>query len=177
MSEFSESYHLRSEQQGDAIEILRSVQCNGYVYRPSNGWVTFLAEGSTFEPDERIVAAAVHPLLHYVYAEDYGWGFTLYNHGAVVSRYHCNWGDDELHVDDSEYSRANLQQVVPSVQLEVLDDVEQWLHPHDIDELLTAEPAKLFAHAVGLVHYNWLSYDYIERDSANSPEVTWVAGA
>ena len=52
MSEFSESYHLRSERAQDAIDILKSAGKKGYVYEPINGWVTFLPEGGVFEPDE-----------------------------------------------------------------------------------------------------------------------------
>ena len=44
MSEFSESYHLRSERQDDAVELLRRAKLKGYVYPPTSGWVTFLAE-------------------------------------------------------------------------------------------------------------------------------------
>ena len=102
MSEFSESYHLRSERPEDAVELLRRAKWRGYVYQPVNGWVTFLAEGGVFEPDKRIIAAAMHPLLHYVSAEDHGWSFTLYDHGKVVSRYRCDW-ENTISVDDSEY--------------------------------------------------------------------------
>lgn len=164
MSEFSESYHLRSEHHQDAIDLLHALERRGYVYRSTNGWVTFVVEASTFEPDAQIVAAAPQPLLHYVFTEDHGWSFTLYDRGAVVSCYRCSWSDDELQVDDAAYSRAHLLQVIPVVQPQLLEDVEQWLHPRDIDELLEAQPSKLFAQAMGLVHYDWLSYDYINRD-------------
>ena len=72
MSEFSESYHLRSERADDAIELLRRAKRKGYVYEPVNGWVSFVADDGTFEPDEQIVADARHPLLHFVSAEDHG---------------------------------------------------------------------------------------------------------
>jgi hypothetical protein len=169
MSEFSESYHLRSERAEDAVELLRRARRKGYVYQPVNGWVTFLAEEGVFEPDERIVAAASHPVLHYVSAEDHGWSFTLFDRGEVVSGYRCDW-DDEIRVDDSKYSRAALQQVVPSAESTRLDEFERWLHPTDLDELFGAEPSKLLAQALGLEHYDWLSYDYIARDFPDSPD-------
>ena len=75
MSEFSESYHLRSDRMEDAVELLQRAKLRGYVYQPVNGWVTFLAQDGVFEPDEKIVAAATKPLLHYVSAEDHGWSF------------------------------------------------------------------------------------------------------
>ena len=179
MSEFSESYHLRSHRAEDAIELLRRAGLKGYVYQPVNGWVTFLAEEGVFEPDKRIVAAAMHPLLHYVSAEDHGWSFTLYDRHEIISSYRCDWNDD-IDVDDSGYSRAALQKVAPAASPALLDDFERRLHPKDFDELFEAEPAKLLAQALRLEHYDWLSYDYMDRDFQDSPEdhtdVTEVSG-
>jgi hypothetical protein len=168
MSEFSESYHLRSERAEDAIEILQRAGRKGFVYEPVNGWVTFLAEEGVFEPDERIVAAAKHPLLHYVCAEDHAWSFELFNGAEVVCAYRCDWEYD-VRADDSRYSRAALQQFVPSAQPGLLDEFERWLHPEEAD-LFEVEPSKLFAQALGLEHYDWLAYDYMETDFHESPE-------
>jgi len=133
--------------------------------------VTFLAEEGVFEPDERIAAAASHPLLHYVSAEDHGWSFALFDGGKVISAYRCDW-DDDIRVDDSKYSRAALQQLVLSASSALLDDFERWLHPTAFDELFEAEPSKLLAQALGLEHYDWLSYDYMTqaRDFSDSPK-------
>ena len=174
MSEFSESYHLRSERAEDAIELLRRIKHQGFVYQPVNGWVTFLAEGGVFEPDERIVATATHPLLHYVSAEDHGWGFTLFDRTKIVTAYHCDW-DDDIRADDSNYSRAALQKYVPSAKPAVLDDFERWLHPEDFEQLFAAEPSKVFAVALGLEHYDWLSFDYIANDPDNHTDVIQVS--
>jgi hypothetical protein len=160
MSEFSESYHLRSERVEDAVELLRRAERKGYVFPAGNGWVTFVADEGVFEPGEHIVAAAKHPLLHYVCAEDHGWSFALFDHNESVSRYRCDW-DDEIRFDDSQYSREALQRIVPSVQFA---DFEEQFRVDDLDELFEAEPAKLFAHALGLEHYEWLAYDYVAND-------------
>jgi len=169
MSEFSESYHLRSDSADDAIALLRRAKLKGYVYKPVKGWVTFVAEEGIFEPDERIVATASQPLLHYVSAEDHGWSFTLFDRSKIVSGYRCDW-DDDIAVDDSKYSRAALQQVAPSIQASKLADFERQLHPKDMDELFEAEPAKLLAEALGLEHYDWLSYDYMAADFQDAPD-------
>jgi len=174
MSEFSESYHLRSERADDAIEILRMAKRKGYVYQPVNGWVSFVAEDGVFEPDERIVAAASLPLLHFVSAEDHGWSFTLFERGKVVSGYRCDWEND-IAADDSRYSREALQRLVPSAQSSLLDEFERRMHPTDFDELLEVKPSRLLAQALGLEHYDWLAYDYIASDSPDDhPGVTEV---
>lgn len=160
MSEYSESYHLRSDASEDAVELLQRASRKGYVYQPTNGWVTFLADEGLFEPDERIVAAATQPLLHFVSAEDHGWSFAFYDSVDKVCGYRCDW-DNDVRIDDSCYSRAVLQRFVPSVRLPLLDDFESRMHPQDFDELFVVEPSKLFAQAVGLEHYDWLAFDYV----------------
>lgn len=163
MSEFSESYHLRSERAEDAVELLRRVKRQGYVFPSVNGWVSFVADEGNFEPEERIVAAASQPLLHFVSAEDHGWSFTLFDRGKVVCSYNCAWEND-ITVDDSEYSRAALEQLVPSADSESLDEFERRMHPTDFDELLGANTSRILAEALGLEHYEWLSYDYVATD-------------
>ena len=172
MSEFSESYHLRSERAEDAIEILRRAGRKGFVHPPVNGWVTFVVEDGVFEADERIVAEASLPLLHYVSAEDHGWNFTLFERGGeVASAYRCEW-DDEIRADGSRYSRAALKRIVPASDAALLDDFERWLKPEEdgLDELFEAEPSKVFAMAIGLEHYEWLNYDYMAANFHESPE-------
>lgn len=169
MSEFSESYHLRSEHAEDASALLRRLKRKGFVYPPANGWVTFVAESTAFAHDEQITAAALQPLLHYVSAEDHGWTFTLFDRHKVVCSYSCDW-DDEIQFDDSEYSRAVLERFVPTLDAELLDAFEERMQPDDIEMLLEVEPAKLFATAIGLEHYDWLSYQYLRSDYEDSPE-------
>src|SRR5215212_8892857 len=174
MSEFSESYHLRSERADDAIGLLRRAKRAGYVYQPVNGWVSFVADEGVFEPDERIVAAATQPLLHFVSAEDHGWSFTLFDGGQVVSAYRCDWEND-ITADDSRYSREALQRLVPSAQPSLLDELERRMHPTDFDELLELKPARLLAQALGLEHYDWLAYDYLASElPSDHPGVTEV---
>lgn len=168
MSEFSESYHLRSERAEDAVELLRRAGLKGYVFPPANGWVTFVAEGGIFEPDERVVAASTKPLLHFMSAEDHGWSFTLHDGARVASRYSCAW-DDEIRVDDSLYSRADMLQLVPSVQPDLLDTFEASMLPDGFDDLLEAGPSRLLAQAMGLPRFEWLAFDYIDSDFQLAP--------
>lgn len=88
MSEFSESYLLRSDHAEDAIVLLRRAKVKGFVYQPANGWVTFVSEGGSFEPDQRIIASTQQPLLHYASAEDHGWGFVLFNQARLLAATH-----------------------------------------------------------------------------------------
>lgn len=169
MSEFSESYHLRTERSEDAVDLLHRAKLKGYVFQPVNGWVTFLADESCFHPNEYIVAAARQPLLHYICTEDHGWSFELFDQGKVVCGFACDWNND-IEIEDKNYSRAVLERYVPSAQPGLLDTFEQQMRPPDFDALFESEPAKLFAQAMGLEHYDWLAYDYMANDYSESPE-------
>lgn len=169
MSEFSESYHLRTENIEDACSLLRQAGIKGFVFPATNGWVTFVAEDGRFEPDQRIVAAARQSLLHYVNAEDHGWSFALYDGGQLVSAYRCDW-DGNVSYDDTAYSRSAIEKIVPSVDPEALTEFEAELHPSDSGDVFGAEPARLFAEAVGLERYEWLSYHYVKEDIEHSED-------
>jgi hypothetical protein len=98
----------------------------------------------------------------------------LFDGGKVVSAYRCDWEND-ITADDSKYSRDALQRLVPSAEAPLLDELERRFHPSDFDELLELNPSRLLAQALGLKHYDWLSYDYIASDRPDDhPGVTAV---
>lgn len=167
MSEFSESYHLRSDRSEDATELLRRAGRKGFVFEPDGGCVSFVADEGTFEPSKQIVAAAKHPLLHFVSAEDHGVSFSLFEGGKLVSAYGCVWEND-VSVDDSRYSRQALERLLPEADPSLLDEFERRMHPADIDELVGFPLARLLTQTLGLQHAEWLSYDYIASDDPDA---------
>ena len=164
MSEFSESYHLRTERSEDAVELLRRARLKGYVFPAIGGWVTFLAENGSFKPDQLIVAnCPPAPLLHYVSAEDHGWGFTLFDQGNTACKYSCAW-DPGLTIDDAHYSRDELQRLVPLADSLLLEEFESEMRPTEYKDIVGSEASKNFARALGLEHYEWIAYHYVDRD-------------
>jgi len=163
MSEFSESYHLRSDRAEDAVDLLRRAKLKGYVFEPADGWVTFLVEDAVFKPNQRIVDCSRQLLLHYVSAEDHRWGFSLFSKGKTACAYSCEW-DPHLTVNDTEYCREELERLVPSADSSLLDEFEQNMRPAGYRDLNGAEVSKTFARALGLEHYDWVAYHYLERD-------------
>src|SRR5690242_13108923 len=107
MSEFSESYHLRSSDINDGVSLLKRAGLKGYVFPPASGWVSFVAEQNSFAPDQRITSQNHGTLLHYVSAEDHGWTFAVFEGDRLVCGYDCAWEND-VRVDDSRYSAAAL---------------------------------------------------------------------
>lgn len=160
MSEFSESYHLRSTDANEAVALLKRSGRKGYVFPPANGWVSFVAENHNFEPDPAIVGANQGLLLHYVSAEDHGWSFALFESTAEKCRFSCQWEND-VEIDPSRYVPANL-----GLSGLKIDDgeLERIVSLDTIDDVIAEEPAKKFAELMGLPHYEWLSFDYVARD-------------
>src|SRR5690606_18882089 len=104
VSEFSESYHLRSQERDAAAAIVRNAGLAGFVYPPGHGWVSFVAADGSFTPDARVVNQVITaPLLHYVFAEDHGWSFALFHRGQRLTAYDCHWSE-EIEYDASSYS-------------------------------------------------------------------------
>ena len=166
MSEFSESYHLKSERLEDAVELLQRADLKGYVYPPANGWVTFLAEG-VYTSQQSVVAANQSLLLYYANAPDHGWNFAIFEADNCVGSYNRQWGDG-VEWDESNNLLNVIQRVVaPHVAPET---IEALLHSSSIERVVFDSPAYHFAELVSLTHYRWLSYSYAEQDIADGSE-------
>jgi hypothetical protein len=169
VSEFNESYHVRSVQQR-GVDLLRAAGANGFVYPPASGWVTVLADGEPLRFDARLLPANQSGLLYYWCADAQGWGFVACWDGRIVSRYERTWdgdirlGDAELHLPAlSEWLRragvkADLERSLPEI-----------LYPAEASEF-SLSPAHRFAEIAGLKNYRWLSYDCVANqfDEDNS---------
>ncbi len=90
--------------------------------------MTFLAEGGEFVPSRRIVEANEKLLLHYVFAEDHGWRFNLYEGQNQACLYDCSWNDEiktTSRLDltglkkilKPEYRRLSLQEFAAKLQI------------------------------------------------------------
>jgi hypothetical protein len=169
VSESSESYHLRSNSSEDAVALLRHIGRKGYVFPPANGWVTFVADECELEADVAIVAHAKQPLLHYVFAEDVGWFYEIFEDASRTGMYSCSWHEG-LDPEPEYFSRAKLLQIVPDAETPLLDAFERQLRPTRLDDVLESEPSKLFARAVNLVHFDWLAYEYVEITMRDAPD-------
>ncbi len=169
MSEFSESYHLRSDSTEDVVALLRRIGRKGYVFPQANGWVTFVANDCELEAEAAIVKNAGQPLRHYVYAEDVGWCYELCEDGTRTAMYGCSWHEG-LDPEDEYYSREKLLQIVPDADTQLLDEFERHLRPTDLDGVMQVEPSKLFARAVKLAHFDWLAYEYVELTMHDAPD-------
>lgn len=176
MSEFSDSYHLRSDNQQDGIDILRAAGLRGYVFPAENGWVTVVAKGRSFKPNKRLIAAAPGVLLHYMNAPDTGWGFELYRASQVLARYEAEW-DNNIRVTLGEIDREVLGEHLGE-GIRGLDDegYRGIFYPtfEDFIDRIVDDGDKWgdsFAKAAGLTNYSWVSYSYVNGDYDHEPEL------
>jgi hypothetical protein len=161
MSEFSESFHLRSNKQQDGVNLLKRAGLSGVVFTPTNNWVTVVPEAGLLEAVEPMVRANRGTLLHYMCAEDHGWQFGIYKDTRPVCRYECGW-DDELTIEDGDLDLEVIVELLKNRSQRA--ELEALLQPEDIDALLEGEPpAYQFANLLGLQHYEWLSGQYLDE--------------
>lgn len=160
MSEFSASYHLKAKDKEQAIKLIKDAGHQGFVFNEINGWVTFLIKGQAFDISESVIQCNPGLLVHYTYAEDHGWEFRVFEKDRVVFEYTCDW-TDELHIEKNVYNLDVIKKLISSQgheasNLEEIFEMDEYDYEHS--------PAYQLAEKIGLVHYEWLSADYIRSD-------------
>jgi hypothetical protein len=164
MSEFSESYHLRASSRRDVVELLRRSGLPGFVFPALDGWVSFVAQGEPFKPNSHLIKANEGLLLRWLYAEDHGWAFDVFQTKKRVIQYECSWEEDievKGKVSHKEL-QASLGAELPGLAGEAGAKI---LYPASIEEFIDLRPAYAFATAVGLTNYRWLAYEYMSHDT------------
>jgi hypothetical protein len=158
MSEFSESYHLFTSGQEEAVDLIRESGLRGFALAPENGWVSFVVDEGEFARDPRVTEKNRLCLLHYVNAEDHGWSFELFEGPQSVCRYRCDW-DNEVRPDISDFRPVEVSRLLGPEVAERIGALVPQLTPGTIDELFEHETPYDFARALALPHYEWFSYD------------------
>ncbi|MFC5406450.1 hypothetical protein [Cohnella soli] len=90
MSEFSESYHLHSNDQEEGVSLLKRAGVKGFVYPQENNWVTILPEGDTFQENKKLITSNEGTLVHYIFAEDHCWSIDIFEGANRVFQYECS---------------------------------------------------------------------------------------
>src|SRR5262245_5368123 len=112
MSEFSQSYHLRTSDEADGVALLERAGRSGWVMTPGDEWVTVIAFPDTFgEPLPAMVEANEGLLVFYLNAEDHGWLFTVFQGAQPVSSYGCSW-EEALDVQDDQLDPGLVETLV-----------------------------------------------------------------
>jgi hypothetical protein len=163
VSEFSESYHLRTDRQESGVALLEKAGCRGFVFPAVNGWVTVLPESEPFVVCEPMIEANEGLLVYYWYAEDHGWGFSVYQGDNQVCDYAQMWSAED---EDDSRSLLDMGFLVSLAESAGRPDdrpAERLRQLLD-GELDVENPAYEFARLLGLPNYEWTSYMYMADD-------------
>lgn len=168
MSEFSESYHIRTSDPAATTRRIREARFWGLVFPPTSGWLTFVpyadrkeAHPLTGAEAHRLPSALKTLVLVYVYAEDHGWFFRLHQPGKPLVAYEC-WWDPELAIDRSQFDLRAVEPLL--LRIEHRSELEKLLNPSTIDDIYDSNPARRFAELLGLPEYRWLSPAYVQEE-------------
>lgn len=126
MSEFSDSYHLRTNNPLEAVELIRTTERTGAVLPPQGNWTTFLIEGPTSAPLADLVENNTGLLLHYIHADDHGCWLRFFIGPKELTEASCCWEDPN--------EKANLLQ-----EMESLEAMRQAGYPIDEDALVPTD--------------------------------------
>ncbi len=147
MSDFDESFHLRSELQSDGFELLKHLNLKGVVFEPVNGWVSLLPQGELNSSIEAIAQSTPCLVLHYLHHEKYSWAFNIFKDGSLISSYACVW-TPVVYTDDRQVNYTLLE----SLALEPcnIQSLRTLLRIREIGELRRLKPAQAFIRLMGL---------------------------
>lgn len=167
MSEFSESLHLRCDDAAATKRRLRDERQAGILFGPSHGWLTFIPyeegvefrrAGSCASLAHRLSRRLGVPVLHYFYAADHGWGFTLVQPGMPAKRFAAWWHPAPV-LEQPAFDPADL---VPFGDRALLAPL---LHEMDRGATARESPAYRFAGLLGLPAHEWLSPAIAQHDT------------
>lgn len=91
MSQFSVNFHLRTNNSQEAINLLKDCGLNGYIFPSANNWTTFVCEEEDIEKNDKLINANIGLLVYYTFAEDFGWGFSIFKANKKICSYNCLW--------------------------------------------------------------------------------------
>lgn len=158
MSEFSSSYHLKTNDRAKVVDLIKNSNNKGYVFGETNGWVTFLIEGPAFDINDSVIECNPGLIVHYIFAEDHGWELRVFSKDELVFEYKCDW-TDEILIEKEQFDISIIKEIIAD-QGNSIDNVDEIFDLSDLD--FENPPAYRLANKLGLVNYEWLSADNIE---------------
>ncbi len=170
MSEFSESYHLRTKDAEDAVKLLKKSGLNGFIFKEENGWVSFVVDGSEFKPNKKVLSENEGIIVHYANAENYGFFISIFNKNKLVSHYELILWDEEIYNDspkikDEELDIDIMYQLIKQNIAEItIGELTSILYPDNLENIFDCNYAIRLANLIGLTNYSWTSYHYLAND-------------
>jgi hypothetical protein len=188
MSEFSCSYHLKSDSVDDCVDLIKRANTTGFVFPAREGWISFVVDEPDFIFSKKLIDANDGVLLQFINAEDHGWTFEVFNKNTRMCKFECSYSEDEEEDDYDETGESSFDEI---------DDFTRYfpcIYSHEKyvdnwDGLFSQEQSSIldrtlsmdkktpplervtvsdFTTGMGLYFYEWVSYDYISNDPPTS---------
>lgn len=117
MSEFASTYFLRSPDPAEGAALLERAGVEGEAELVENGWIRLDADVLVTDVANHLVAFNSGVLLWWLYSQDHGWSFRVFEGAACVATYDCELSDcepsEEMQFDDTLVDYARLAAFVP----------------------------------------------------------------
>lgn len=174
MSEFSESYHLKANSKQDVMKLIEKVGSRGFVFDEKDGWVSFVIDGSEFIPNDLLLTLNKGILVHYANACDHGFYLSIYYENKLISHYELVFDDDpilneEPKIKDDRFQIEPLYQLIEENKQDLtLEELQLKLFPENVSEMLyDTSLAEELAQLLGITHYSWISFHYLNNEYKN----------
>ncbi|HEY9187328.1 MAG TPA: hypothetical protein VIR55_05435 [Ignavibacteria bacterium] len=193
MSEFSFSFHLRTNNSQEVVNLLKGCGLNGYVFPSTNNWTTFVCEEEDIEKNDKLINANSGLLVYYTFAEEYGWGFSIFKDNKKICSYDCLWGgpifdeDGEVIIDENgelleleditiDDSNLNVNELLGLIENDFskVNKMKEILYPKSMQETIESNPHCAFTELLGIENTNWISYGIVSRHTNNFEGVVQV---
>ncbi|BFT72382.1 hypothetical protein [Paenibacillus sp. P36] len=169
MSEFSESYHLKTLDQTKAVTLLRDSEMTGYIFSEKNGWISFVVDHRGKNTNDVLSDSNPSILVHYVYLEDHMWSLRVYNKDELVFDYKADWAGEGLVIEKDLFNLEHLENLILE-QGNSISDLEQIFDFKDSKINYENPPSYLIAQRIGLTNYEWVSSDNLSGYSDDQLE-------
>lgn len=157
MSEFSDSFHLRTDDPEDAIELLRRAKVPGFVFPPAFGFVSFVCpRDKRFY--QQVLGANLGLLVDYSFAADHGCWVNLYERDVKVGNLSAAFEEERSRFDREAFIDIGL------VDPQGAEAIAEWVREAHDPSKRSRETDHLVAKKLRLPQFSWLSYHYALSD-------------
>ncbi|MDR1565552.1 MAG: hypothetical protein LBS74_11400 [Oscillospiraceae bacterium] len=180
MSEFSESYHLKNGSLQDAIDLIKKSSQSGYAKKPCKDWVTLVPESAIcgFNCDKKLVKNNTGILVQYIYPEDHGFCFRVFNRNRLVAEYFYDFNDfDESNIGAALVTnRLNGKELVELLNLKVSEfELVRTLRPTNFSEVMDLHDNFMKLLQIPPEAYTWVSHRYCKLDKEQCVKSEFIA--
>ena len=173
MSQFSESYHLKDANIDEAVQLVRETSQSGYVGKLSDKWVTLIPESAVcgYNYDRAIVKHNKGVMLQYVFPEDHGFIFRLFQANNLISEYFIDINESDFE-DGMDASNLNSEMFVKLTGIDIsAAGFEALMQPKTWDEYFALPGDLMGLLGIAPQAYEWLSYHYCELNKEDNKEL------